>query len=195
MHKFLYKILKLYLGFPKRLLHLPTHLGGFGDLCTYVQTTKYSIMCRHLRADSSEQHSIDSLLTRAHSINGSPIQPGTPVIIPFPTNDQIQPSSSVWITSLLQFLQRHNLQLARGGHKFIHGPDEPLMEYLLRLGYSSHHLRSVLCAHSVHTVSDAFHRQTARWSPGIKHLLHSLNPITPIPDLPSALSPSSLRIG
>jgi hypothetical protein len=75
IHKFLYKILKLYLGFPKRLLHLPTHLGGFGipDLCTYVQTTKYSIMCRHLRADSSVQHSIDSLLTRAHSINGSPI--------------------------------------------------------------------------------------------------------------------------
>ena len=37
IHKFLYKTLKLYLGFPKHLLHLPTHLGGFGipDLFTY----------------------------------------------------------------------------------------------------------------------------------------------------------------
>ena len=39
VHFFLYKTLKLYLGFPKRLLHLPTHLGGFGipDLCAHAQ--------------------------------------------------------------------------------------------------------------------------------------------------------------
>ena len=67
INSFLYKTLKLYLGFPKRLLHLPTHLGGFGipDLSTYVQKTKYSIICRHLSADTSVSHCIDSLLTRA----------------------------------------------------------------------------------------------------------------------------------
>ena len=78
VRSFLYKTLKLYLGFPKRLLHLPVSMGGFGipDLCTYSQLTKYSIICRHLRADSTVQHSIDSLITRAHTINGVAIQPG-----------------------------------------------------------------------------------------------------------------------
>ena len=68
VHGFLYKILKLYLGFPKSLLHLPIRLGNFDipDLCAHVQKIKLSIICRHLRADPSVQHSIDSLLTRAH---------------------------------------------------------------------------------------------------------------------------------
>jgi hypothetical protein len=41
INSFLYKTLKLYLGIPTRLLHLPPHLGGFGipDLSTYVQKT------------------------------------------------------------------------------------------------------------------------------------------------------------
>ena len=103
IHLFLYKTLKLYLGFPKRLLHLPTHMGGFGipDLSTYTQTTKFSIICRHLRADFSVHHAIDSLLTRAHTINGAPLQPGTPVVIPFPSIEQLKNTSSLWTTSLI----------------------------------------------------------------------------------------------
>ena len=106
VHFFLHKTLKLYLGFPKRLLHLSTHLGDFGipDLCAYAQKTKYSIICRHLRADQAVQHSVDSLFTRAHSIYGAAIQSGAPVLIPFPSPSQIQISSSLWTTSLLQFL-------------------------------------------------------------------------------------------
>jgi len=48
VNSFLYKTLKLYIGFPKSLLQLPTHLGGFGipDLCAHVQKTKFSIICR-----------------------------------------------------------------------------------------------------------------------------------------------------
>ena len=130
VHSFLYKTLKLYLGFPKRLLHLPTHLGGFGipDLCDYAQKTKYSIICRHLSADTSVRHSIDSLLTRAYTINGAAVLPGAPVVIPFPTAAQKDPLDSLWTTSLLQFLQKHNLQLARGGRPPAHGPDESLTD-------------------------------------------------------------------
>ena len=130
VHIFFHKTLKLYLGFPKHLLHLPTHLGGFSipDLCAHAQKTKYSIICRHLRADPSVQHSIDSLLTRAHTINGAAIQPGAPIAIPFSTPSQLQVSSFLWITSLLQFLQKHNLQLVKGGKKVSASPDEPLSD-------------------------------------------------------------------
>ena len=114
VHGFLYKTLKLYLGFPKDLLHLPVHLGGFGipDLCAHAQKTKFSIICRHLQGDQTVRHSIDSLLTRAHTINGTALQPGTPAVISFPTGTQVHLSTSLWATSLLQFLQKHDLQLA-----------------------------------------------------------------------------------
>ncbi|NBO66248.1 MAG: hypothetical protein EBU88_15635, partial [Acidobacteria bacterium] len=197
VHSFLYKTLKLYLGFPKHLLHLPTHLGGFGipDLCAYAQKTKYSIICRHLRADSTVQHSIDSLLTRAHTTNGSALQPGAPVSIPFPTAVQTQISTSLWTTSLLQFLHRHKLQLTKGGKQVVAGPDEPLVDYLFRHGYPSSHLNQVLTLHNICTVSDAFNRHTSRWLPAIKHLLQAAGPAAPLPDLPDSLSPTSIRIG
>ena len=149
VHQFLYKILKLYLGFPKSLLHLPIHMGGFGipDLCANVQKIKFSIICRHLRADPTVQHSIDSLLTRAHISNGIAPQTRDPVIIPFPSDTQVLLSNSLWTTSLLQFLQRHNLQLARGGMQANAGPDEPLSDYLLRKGYSSTHLKKKTSLH------------------------------------------------
>jgi hypothetical protein len=197
VHSILYKTLKLYLGFPKRLLHLPTHLGGFGipDLCDYAQKTKYSIICRHLSADTSVRHSVDSLLTRSYTINGSALQPGTPITIPPPTASQSHPLNSLWTTSLLQFLHKHNLQLARGGNPPTQGPNEPLTDYLLRQGYSSAHLTPTLTLHNIHTVSDAFNRQTHRWSPTIKQLLQEASPLAPLPDLPTSLEPTSIRIG
>ena len=106
----------------------------------------------------------------------------------FPTSSQVQISSSLWITSLLQFLQKHNLQLAKGSKKVSAGPDEPLSDYLHRRGYPSQTL-------NIYTVSDAFNRQTLRWSPSIRHILQSAAPATPLPDLPDTLTPTSVRIG
>jgi hypothetical protein len=49
--------------------------------------------------------------------------------------------------------------------------------------------------HNIHTVSDAFNRQTHRWSPTIKQLLQAASPLAPLPDLPTSLEPTSIRIG
>jgi hypothetical protein len=103
--------------------------------------------------------------------------------------------NSLWTTSLLQFLHKHNLQLARGGNPTTQGPNEPLIDYLLRQGYSSAHLTPTLTLHNIHTVSDAFNRQTHRWSPTIKQLLQSASPLAPLPNLPTSLEPTSIRIG
>ena len=91
----------------------------------------------------------------------------------------MNPTSSLWSTSLLQLLHKYNLQLARGKRPPIQSPNEPLKDYLLRQGYLSAHLTPTLTLNNIHTVSDAFNRQTHRWSPTIKQLLQSVSPIAP----------------
>jgi hypothetical protein len=141
------------------------------------------------------RHSIDSLLTRACIINGASVQPGSSMIIPVPTAAQTQISISLWTTSLLQFLQNHNLQLAKGANSTPTGPDEPLTEFLLRHGYSSSHLLATLSLHNIYTVSDDHNRHTSRWAPALKHLLQTVSPMAPLPDLSEALPPTGVRIG
>ena len=75
------------------------------------------------------------------------------------------------------------------------GPNEPLIGFLMRQGYSNPQLPMLLSPYNIHTVADVYNHQLGRWSPPLKHLIQSTSPTVPLPDLPPDLSPAGIRIG
>ena len=129
LQHYLYKILKLYNGFPSALIYLLTSLGGIElpDISTRALLIKLNIITRHQNADSTVKYAIDSLLARTAALNGTPMLQHVRINIPPPLAAQ-QP---LWNTSMLQTLDKVHLLLTKKGEEITSGTNEPLFHYSL----------------------------------------------------------------
>jgi len=138
------QILQLPKTFPHDLLYAPRYVGGIGLplFSTQAHMDKLAMMHRGLLSDESTNAAMEGLLERgiraAHCLPSTHQHILSPQSSTRPPADatfghKAAPRSSIWIQSLLEWLQVGGMKLIRHGTTATATPSEPILEYMKRL--------------------------------------------------------------
>lgn len=192
------RILQLPRSFPQGLLYSPRAVGGIGlpQFSTQVHSDKLAMMHRGLLADHSTNTAMEGLLERGiraghelPSIHATKLRPTKAHPISDPDFCKGRSSQSIWVQSMLEWLQIGNLHVHKHGTISTGTATEPVMEFLARHGILAPHTNGArqLAESGIHTVTDLLvwndNLQSNEWNMDIIRDTTLLRPLLRLPSL------------
>lgn len=183
-------------SFPSLLLYAAPTMGGLGlpRLSDKIMLAKLHIMLRCQASDDNVQHAMNSMLCRQARASSCLPPPGQVISL---TPPQLDPSPSLWASSLVSWLGDTHHVLCCGGRAPHSALDLPAAHMLRPAPALQRQLRS----HDIQTLGDLVSASQGRlsWNPPLVRLCPGATPQPPaVPlslHLESTLATLSLRVG